>query len=165
MNKKYLMIVSVLIASLLVMPVLAGVPKNKVTGEIWFTISGERPAYACFNGHDLGPEDGDKGQLTFEIQDGSGQYYIVDVKAVYVSEFESRIGGPVIDTNIGSVAGQWVLACLYDGGTPGTEGDQWWGHANTETNVVNWVDNGPPIYINLVPVTSGNLYNHYYDVA
>ena len=129
-----------------------------------------------FNAHESG-----KGSLTLlaigadEIDPGVfspdgyiHRHYEFDVKYVNVVENEAWFAGLCTydympNPNVTSKVDNWFVVKVYNGGTPGTEGDRigWkWAYLS-ETNAENWV--AAKVAVTTYPVDyAGNLQVHYF---
>jgi len=124
---------------------------SAVVGDITFGISGDRTARATFTANDIGSAGEDTGYLDFEIIEGGDIYYKIDVYSVNIVDNNAYIAGQVYDSNYFSI-GQWIFVYLVDNSP-----DKWWANANTQTNVLNWVETGTGFSPNPSDVSSGDL--------
>lgn len=133
----------------------------KATGDVELS-GGIGDRHAVFNAHDDAPAAKqtveDRGDLFFEITSGpnAGSWFTADLDCVEVVNLDAYFSGIVTDGSgfyAGFVGGP-VFGHVFDGGTPGRNGDTWQATFNT---------GGPgpcaaPTGGN--PVTGGNLVVH-----
>ena len=134
-------------------------PKDKATGEIWMSGPSQ---HMIFNAHDYGEANLDKGEVEYWNYDWPGPlHYTTSVLSVKVDGniarfmFQIPAGWP-------GLSGLYVVSWVKDGGTPGTNGDEY-GHAATldYATALSWCENG--VDFAQYPITGGNLVVHTYE--
>jgi hypothetical protein len=136
-------------------------PNNKATGQIWMDSPDQQMK---FNAHDCGLPENDKGQVEYwnyeYIISGEVFHYTAEVISVKVDGTEARFLFQIPDG--WPISGLYVVTWVKDGGSPGTNGDEY-GHAATSslTTALTWVESG--VSVTKYPITDGNLVVHYYE--
>jgi hypothetical protein len=136
-------------------------PHLKATGDVNLT-GGIGDRHAVFNAHDDAPAAKktveDRGDLYFEITSGpnAGSWFTADLNCVEVANLDGYFSGVVTDGSgfYAPFVGGPVFGHVFDGGTPGQNGDTW---------QATFTPGGPgpcaaPTGGN--PVTGGNLVVH-----
>jgi hypothetical protein len=144
-----------LLLALLAVPVFAA-GAGKATGGVGYTAGGlERRAE--FNVHESKGNQPAKG--IFNYHDANGNWYQVDVEHVKVDGDMAYFAGEVVKASDPTWLGQWLSAAMYDGGTPGRNGDKIWGTFTDMGTAMDNVDNmnAPG---SSYPIENGNLVVH-----
>ena len=105
----------------------AGSP-GKATGGIWFTtVEGTDTikGHVEFQVHDEFGGQPDRGWLNYRNADGD--WFKVDVDCVTIDGDYAFFSGEVVSFTLEDWRDKWLLIAVYDGGSPGTSGDQLWG--------------------------------------
>lgn len=160
MRKLFLITVaSALLVGIAAVPIPAlGEVAEKATGYIEYYQAGY---FFDFNAHADTERREAKGQARNYTPDGG--WYRAEVRCVNVIDDDTVLfAAELMETNR-SAWGPWVLVKVYDGGTPGSAGDQIWGKfmsgalANSKCESGDTPTGGP------WPVLSGNLVVHTYE--
>jgi hypothetical protein len=123
-----------ILASMVVLLFIAGAgllqsaSPPKATGGVWFTTieSGEElHRHVEFQVHDEFEGQPDKGMLNY--RDSGGTWLRVDVDCVSIDGDHAFFSGVVVSASDTSQIGYWLHVAVYDGGSPGSKGDQVWG--------------------------------------
>lgn len=131
---------------------------EKATGYVEYEAAGLYRALE-FNAHEAFGNRPAKGILSYS--DANGDWYTVDVQYVNVdpATMIAYIAGPVVSASQQDWVGLWLSAAVYDGGTPGREGDAVAGiFTDIDTAIAN-------VSMSVVPgdwydVLAGNLVVH-----
>ena len=120
-----------------------------------------------FNTHEaIGDKDA-KGKMVDNVygpDDVLRRVFMYDVKYVRVDGDYAHFGALCTHDSEGVVTGRWLYVKVYDGGTPGTNGDciGWKWASFNETLVESWVNSGTTTsWFRMA--TEGNLVVHTYD--
>jgi len=135
-------------------------PHLKATGDVNLT-GGIGDRHAVFNAHDDAPAAKktveDRGDLFFEITSGpnAGSWFRADLDCVEVVDSDAYFSGPVTETSgfYDQFSGGRVYGHVFDGGTPGRNGDTWQATFNSSSGPCAAPTGGNP-------VTGGNLVVH-----
>ena len=140
-------------------------PAEKATGTVGL---GEPVVgwYADFNAHEEMDGRPDKGSMR-QWNDLTGKDYYFDVKYVQVDGDEAWFAALCTSYSPGGAKkGWWLFVKVYDGGSPGSEGDEigwvWKGVVepeDVENEFLSWVLADP---VNCWDVIDGNLVVHTY---
>ena len=133
-------------------------PMPKATGEIWMSGPSQ---HMMFNAHDYGVE-GDKGEVEYWNYDYPGVlHYTASVLCAKVGGNEARFMFQIPEGWPG-LTRLYVVSWVKDGGTPGTNGDEY-GHTATSssTTAMEWCEGG--VGVSKYPITEGNLVVHTYE--
>ena len=130
----------------------------KVTGGVaWLRTEGgvEHTCWAEFSAHADAADRPAKGWVRY--REDSGNYFVVDVMCVNHYEQHAVIAGPIVKTNSDEWQDRWLQIWVFDGGTPGSEGDRVGGEM---------YDRDPGCDMTVQPpewwdVTNGNLVVHF----
>ena len=146
-------------------PALAGQGRSgdKATGTVTYPNAGDISTIV-FDIHEAVGDRPAKGTLQYYELDPATSivyYYSLDITCVNVDPASHRATfiGTAFNTNLG-IAGRTIQVWLYDGGTPGGDGDLVAGNV-TDTPDCNQLDpTAAPFFNPWIPVTGGNLTIH-----
>mgnify|MGYP006303466339 CR=1 FL=1 len=130
---------------LLAKPDHAG-PAEKATGSITLFEpydGGYRDV--SFNAHEARANRPAKGEMTDMVYDPDGnlrRVFEYDVMYVRVDGDYAWFGAVCTLDSEGAKTGDWLYVRVMDGGTPGTEGDSMGWKWGSETQVMDWVEDG-----------------------
>jgi hypothetical protein len=134
-------------------------PAPKATGEVWFW-NGDLWARADFSAHEEYGSHPAKGEFYYEDSDDEGnmRYYQFMVTCAIVDRENATatFSGQICDTNVPDWQDKWVQIWVYDGGTPGSEGDTITGQMFDEDPMCE----AEPPMAEPLPVVEGNLKVH-----
>jgi len=139
---------------------LRGKDVKKATGGIWMSTPNQQMQFSAF---DQGDTEFDKGEVEYWNYDYPGLlHYTASVMCASVDKdagtarfmFQIPDGWP-------GLSGLYVVGSVYDGGTPGTDGDTY-GHAATSdlNTATQWCETGAGLSPSYYPITAGNLVVH-----
>ena len=159
------------VAGLAVAPAFAGPgkgPAEKATGGLMIQENNGAEAKVEFNAHEQkgdGEKEGDKakGEFTWWLLDANGEVarmIVVDVSIVQVDGDMAWFAGEATEDTGDTKVGDWLYVAVYDGGTPGTDGDtigwKWVGTMAAAQTAVDTMDED----VNDKPILAGNLVVH-----
>ena len=129
---------------------------EKVTGEVgfWNDSAWARSYFDAHEGYDNRPAKG-----SFYYEDNSVEpmrYYKFPVTCTEVNGTHATFSGCIDETNDFSLVGKWVQIWVYDGGTPGREGDSIMSIFYDDDPACNGTK--PTV---MIPIADGNLVVHY----
>lgn len=127
----------------------------KATGEVYFDNAGLM-AFSKFNAHEAFAGRPAKGNFYYADSGAMGmRWYSIDVTCVDVEGDGATFSGPIYATNVPEWEGLWVQIWVYDGGTPGWNGDEITGQFFQGPDCLPFTE--PPPWID---VAAGNLVVH-----
>jgi hypothetical protein len=125
----------VLLILLIAVPVSAGGPTDKATGDMDWVRNGSHRS-AVFNAHEQMDNRPAKGQVTQYAYDSSGAvatYFVIDVDTVEVYDDWACFGGYAVDASPGyPYLGAYRVSIAIDGGEPGYGVDYFGGWFNAD---------------------------------
>lgn len=128
--------------------------------EVEFFFGCGRQGTIWFNAHEAMDNRPAKGELTYHDVNGRGRHhwFTADIDCVDVMpDGYATFSGWLVETNVPDWEGLWVQIWVYDGGTPGREGDQVAGSFFEGPDCLPFGPN-PDQWFDVV---SGNLVIHY----
>lgn len=130
----------------------------KATGGIQFyridDDSTQVQAWVEFQAHQLADDGTGKGSASYH--DEQGNKLRIDITCVAVWDDYAMFSGQAVSTNIAEWEGKWFTLWVHDGGSPGTNGDEFGADV---------YDQDPGCAVGIMPrewspVTGGNLVVH-----
>ena len=168
--KKILLLVSLLVVGgmLFAGVSFAKAPANRATGTIWMDSPDQMVSFSAF---DLGAySDDDRGNVEYSNMEYPADtpegylHYIAPIMCVTVDSATMTTRFMYqIPEGFPGLSGLYVVAQVYDGGTPGTAGDTY-GHSGSwsEATAMGWCETGSGFAPSIYPITAGNLVVHTY---